>query len=136
MASFSLKSETHPTQSEIGKLYAYISDFKNFRSILPEDKVVDFVSEGDSCSFTIKGVTKLSVRIAEKTENKRIKFQTEGLAKFNFVLYANFEGEVNSAGKCSVDMEGDLNPFILQMAKKPLEQLVNTMSEKLSQLSV
>jgi hypothetical protein len=136
MASFNLNSETHKTVSSISKLYSYLSDFKNFKSILPEDKVVDFQADGDSCTFTIKGVTKLSVRIAEKNENKRIKFETEGLAKFNFILYAHFIGEPEAKGECRVDMEGDMNPFILQMAKKPLEQLINTMSEKMAQLKL
>lgn len=136
MAEFSIKSETHPTQSLTKALYNYLVDFSNFKNILPEDKVENFEYSGDKCSFNIKGITALTVRIIEKTPHSLIKFQTEGLAKFNFILEAKFDGDAESTGKCTVNLHGDMNPFIKAMAEKPLTALVNTMATKLSQLKV
>ncbi len=136
MAAFSIKSESLSTSSAIKDLYNYLIDFNNFKNILPEDKVENFECSGDTCSFNIKGVTALTVRISEKIPNTSIKYQTEGLAKFNFILEAKFEGDAESLGKCNVQLHGDMNPFIKVMAEKPLTQLVNTMSVKLSQLKL
>ncbi|HQQ94590.1 MAG TPA: hypothetical protein PLQ93_08560 [Bacteroidia bacterium] len=136
MAAFTLDSDTRSTVSTPADLYAFLSDFRHFNSILPEDKIEDFRAEADSCSFTIKGITPLSIRIVEKETNRFIRFSSEGLSKFNFRLLAQFHGDAHSPGQCSVQMQGELNPFILKMAEKSLRALINSMSLKLSQLQL
>ncbi len=136
MASFTISSEIHPTQSPLQDLFNYLGDFKNFKDILPEDKVEGFEYSGEKAAFTIKGITRLEIRIIKKEPFSSITFQTEGLARFNFILEAKFIGEASQKGQCAVEMRGDMNPFILSMAEKPLAQLVNTMSFKLSKLTL
>lgn len=136
MAEFTLNSETHFTRSEIRKLFNYISDFKNFAYILPEDKVENFKYDGDACSFSIRGSAPMSIRITHKEPFQYILFHSEGLAKFNFSLKASFIGEPDQAGECKVELSGDLNPFIKSMVEKSLSGLVNTMALKLSRLEL
>lgn len=136
MAAFTIPAPQRPTRSPVGKLFGFISDFRNFASILPEDKVQDFSHSANECTFTIRGITKMTVKLAEKHPFHTIVFTSEGLGRFNFLLRVNFTGDAGSTGECQVTMEGDLNPFILKMAEKPLEALVNTMCEKLSQLEL
>lgn len=134
MAAFSINGQRLPTISPIAYLYAFLADFANFKSILPEDKVEDFSHDQESCSFTIKGITAIRIRLVEKVPNRSLRFESEGLAKFNFVLLVHFEGEADSPGMCSVNMSADMNPFIFKMAEKALSQLVNNMGQKLSVL--
>jgi len=136
VAEFTIHSNTHNTLSELKLLYDFLSDFKNFEAILPQDKVQDFTFNGDQCSFTIKGITPMTVKLKEKNPHTFILFSTEGLAKFNFSLKVNFIGYENKTGQCEVELTGDLNPFIKAMAEKPLKTLVDTMSEKLSLLNL
>lgn len=136
MASFSILSETNSTQSNIKALFDFLSDFKNFASILPEDKVENFKYSEHECSFNIKGITPMTIKVTEKKPYEFILFSSEGLAKFNFQLKAQFAGKADEKGQCSVQLLGDLNPFIKAMAEKPLTHLVNVMSMKLSQLQL
>lgn len=136
MAAFSIEGGSKPTSSSIGQLYNFLSDFKNFESILPADKVENFQYSGDQCSFNIRGITALTIRITDKKPNEFILFSSEGLSKFNFQLKASFQGEASSTGTCQVDLYGDLNPFIKAMAEKPLKSLVDTMTLKLSELKL
>lgn len=136
MAEFVIKSDTHNTKSVISDLYNYLIDFSNFKNILPEDRVENFTYTSNECSFTINGITSLKVKIADKIPFSKIKFQSEGLAKFNFELEVVFSGLPQVAGECYINLTGDLNPFIKTMAEKPLTQLVNTMALKLSQLQI
>lgn len=136
MAGFALKSEPQPTQTVLKELYLFLSDFGNFTSILPEDKVENFSYSEDACSFTIKGITAMSIRLADKKPYEMLFFSSEGLSKFNFNLKVNFIGEPEKTGVCEIEMQGDLNPFILKMAEKSLLALVNSMSLKLSQLKI
>ena len=105
MAEFTIISETKPTKSATKELYDFLSDFKNFASILPEDKVENFQYSGDSCSFTIRGITALTIKLISKTPHTSIKFQSEGLAKFNFILEAKFIDEAEKTGECQIEYE-------------------------------
>jgi hypothetical protein len=134
VAAFTIVSKKHNTVSSLINLFDFLSDFKNFQSILPEDKVENFQYSENECSFSIKGITPMSIRLVEKVPYEYILFSSEGLAKFNFSLKANFVGEALEPGECFIELHGDLNPFIKTMAEKPLENLVNTMSLRLSQL--
>ncbi len=136
MAAFTIEGTPKETNSDISQLYNFLSDFKNFESILPPDKVENFQYNGDQCSFNIRGITALSIRITEKKQNEYILFSSEGLSKFNFQLKANFSGGAENKGRCQIDLHGDLNPFIKAMAEKPLKSLVDTMTLKLSELKL
>lgn len=136
MAAFTIYSEVNSTKSTLSDLFNFLSDFKNFEKILPTDKVENFIYNENECSFNIRGITPMKVRIIEKVPSSHILFSSEGLAKFNFSLKANFIGEGNLTGSCSVDLTGDLNPIIRSMAEKALQSLVNTMSLKLSKLEL
>lgn len=136
MAAFTIEGASKETSSTIRQLYNFLSDFKNFESILPADKVENFQYQGDQCSFNIRGITALTIRLVEKQPNASLLFSSEGLSKFNFQLKASFAGEPDSKGSCQIDLHGDLNPFIKTMAEKPLKNLVDTMTVKLSELSL
>ena len=134
MAEFTIISGTQTTKATIKELYEFLIDFKNFASILPEDKVANFQYTADSCSFNIRGITALTIKQISKTPYSSIKFQSEGLAKFNFILEAKFIGEAEKTGECVIELFADMNPFIKVMAEKPLKGLVDTMALRLSEL--
>ena len=103
---------------------------------MPADKIADFKVLDDGCSFSIKGITPMTIKIIDKKEYEYILFSSEGLAKFNFQLTAFFIGSALENGQAKIELSGDMNPFIKSMAEKPLQTLINTMSEKMSQLVV
>lgn len=136
MAEFTITSDTLATASSLKSLYNFLSDFGNFKAIMPEDKVEGFVHDENSCSFNIRGVTPLKVKFKEKHAYSKIIFESEGLAKFNFLLEATFKGEAELPGQCTIQLHGDINPIIRSFAEKPLSHLVNTMAIKLAALTI
>lgn len=136
MAAFKIQSETNSSVSTLKSLYTFLNDFKNFNQILPHDKVENFQFSDNECSFSIKGITPMRITKFSETPFQQIVFKSDGLAKFNFTLIASFIGEADLNGNCMIELQGDLNPFILSMADKSLKALVNTMSQKLSQLKL
>lgn len=136
MAAFTLTSEQHSTLSNLKSLFVFLSDFKNFESILPADKVEQFKVTETGCSFFIKGITPMTVTLDDKKEYEYILFSSQGLGKFNFTLKAFFIGEPQQPGQCKIELSGDMNPFIKSMAEKPLGALINSMSLKLSELKI
>lgn len=136
MSAFTIISEVNSTQSSLKSLFDFLSDFKNFGTILPEDKVENFQYTENECSFNIKGITPMKIKKADSKPYEYILFSSEGLAKFNFSLKVFFIGEADQKGECKIELMGDLNPFIKAMAEKPLTALTNSMSLKLSQLNL
>jgi len=132
LAHFSILSETHTAKSTTDKLFDFMGDFNNFKHLLPEDKIQDFECTAEQCSFGIKGLMPLTIKIKERFPKSRVTFETTGIAKFVFTLHIHFLADQ----KTNVELEGDMNPFIKVMAEKPLSDLVNTMVSKLAGLTV
>ena len=132
MAYFSLLSETHHTKTETSVLFEFMSDFNNFKHLLPTDKIENFTCTTEQCSFGIKGLVPLTIKIKERVSPTRITYETLGLAKFVFTWHIHLlENQTTN-----VQLEGDMNPFIKVMAEKPLNDLINTMALKMSELEV
>ncbi len=109
-----------------------MGDFNNFKHLLPEDKIENFACTSDQCSFGIRGLVPLTIKIKDRTPKTKITFETMGLAKFVFTLHIHLLPEQ----KTNVQIEGDMNPFIKAMAEKPLSDFVNAMAKKLAELNV
>jgi hypothetical protein len=135
LAEFTVISEVHNTKATVNELYDFLIDFKNFQSILPEDKVENFQFTPDSCSFNVKGVTFLSIKRISSTPYSSVKYQSEG-DKFSFTLEAKLEGEEGMPGRCHIELWADTAPFIKILAQKPLGKLINTMAKKLAELEM
>ena len=128
MAHFSILSEIHSVQSTTDSLFDFMGDFNNFKHLLPEDKITNFECTSEQCSFGIKGLMPLTIKIKERIPKSQITFETTGVAKFVFTLHIHLlENQ-----KTNIELEGDMNPFIKAMAEKPLRELVNTMATKLA----
>lgn len=132
MAHFSLISNIHSTTTSTVVLYHFMGDFNNFKHLLPTEKIENFDCSADQCSFGIKGLMPLTIKIKESVFPNRITYETSGLAKFVFTLHIHFK----NSEQVYIELEGDMNPFIKVMAEKPLNDLINTMALKLSEVKL
>ncbi|MGE0566497.1 MAG: hypothetical protein AB7O73_00995 [Bacteroidia bacterium] len=135
MSDFVIKGDELECLSGKEALYNFLTDFGNFVKILPEDKTSNFSFDETSCSFNINGITPMKIVLANKSPFDEINYQTEGLGKFSFRLNVKFN-QSNGKTKSIIELGGNLNPFILKMAEKPLKDLVVSMNDKLSKLEV
>ncbi len=132
MAYFNIVSDTHTAQSVNDSLFDLMGNFESFKHLLPQDKIENFECTDTQCSFGIKGMMPLTIKIKDSLPKTKITYETLGLAKFVFTLHIN----LLEANTVNVNIEGDMNPFIKVMAEKPLQDLVNTMASKLSALKI
>jgi carbon monoxide dehydrogenase subunit G len=128
-------------ESKVGKIshqdkviYNFLSNFDNFKSMLPPDKVKNFSSDGDSCKFTIDMIGETGFKIIEKEPYKLIKLSSIDQSKFAFKLWIQLKdlGENTTAIKLTMDVE--LNPMLEMMAKKPLQNFLDTLVEQLEKI--
>jgi len=117
------------------KAFEFLSDFNNFEKLMPE-QVTNWKSDAEHCSFDIQGITSISLKYSKKQPYSLIEVVPDGKAPVNFSLQFNIEASNDnhqqSAGWVRID--ADLNPMLSMIAKRPLENLVNVMTERLTGL--
>jgi hypothetical protein len=135
LSALNYHNPPRPTRSSSIALFELLSDFKNFPKVLPSDKISDFKLFDEGCSFNIQGIASLKVVFEKKIPHSEIVYHITGPAKTDVhlqVLFATHDGKNTS----EIHLAAHLNPFLKAMAEKPLKTLVNTISEKLSDLDV
>lgn len=111
-------------------VFLFLKDLRNLENLMPE-QIIDFKAEENRCSFTIKGMTSLSLVVDEAVEYQRIKLIPEGKSPFEFELIAHIKSS-NDQAAVKISLNASLNPMLAMMAKRPLQNLVEIMAEKLS----
>ncbi len=126
------KKATVNTSAE--KAFSFISDFNNFQNLLPKDKVSDYQSTADSCSFNINGMATISMRIKNRVPNSKLEVVSDGKNPFNFSLTILLEEQTESSCEAVIIFDADVNPFVKMMVETPLTNFFNMLSEKLPQM--
>jgi hypothetical protein len=112
------------------KIYHFLSNFNNFGKLMPE-QIINWQSTETTCSFTIKGMTDLSMQIKEKMPFHTILISSFGKTPFEFELKCSFENMGAKLTESQLIFFADLNPMLSMMASKPLENFVNMLNERL-----
>ena len=131
-----ITSETKRVDYSAEKVYQFITDFNNFESLLPQDKVENFKADGDTCSFRIKGMTDLGLKIVDAKKHSRIDMVSNGKVPFPFKMNVLIESPDDSNSDVRIEFEGDINPFMKMMVEKPLTNFFNMLVDRLTQLEL
>jgi len=114
------------------EVFTYFTKLENFKTIMPEN-IQKFEVEGDSFLFGLPGMPEIRLVLKEKTPFSNI---TLGAAssKLPFTLSSDIK-EVGE-NKCEVQLkfDGDFNPMMAMMIKKPLSKFVDTLTENIGNL--
>ncbi len=114
------------------KIYNFLGNFDNFNSLLPEE-VGEWQSTGDSCSFMVKGLPKIGLRIVGRTPFSKLSMKSEGKLPFGFIFDTFIYENVSQQCQVHLIIDSDMNPFIATMAEKPLQNFVDVLLVKLKE---
>ena len=108
------------------QIYTFITDFNNFKKLIPEDKVTDWESTSDQCSFHVDPVGKVGIRMAEKEPFSLVKITTiPELSTYNFIIWFQLKQVGTEDTRIKITVEPQVNQIIQSMIKSPLKQFVN-----------
>ncbi len=124
-----VKSVPHPAS----KVYGMLSDFDNFKEILPGDKIKNWESNGDTCRFEVEGVGPVGLKIIEKEQNKTVKYTADGKVPFNFFLWIQLKEVDEGESKLKVTLDAHLNPMIKMVAKGPLKKFTGILADGIAE---
>ena len=118
------------TDSEI---FNFLASFDNFEKLMPE-QVINWQSTPDHCSFTIKGMADLAMKMDRKEANNYISYASDGNSPFPFQLSFDLSADNESQCRVQATLDAKLNPMLKMMASRPLQNFVNLLVEKLKEV--
>jgi len=112
-------------------IYNYLFDINNFQELFPEDKIENWSSTDEHCTFRIKGMTDIGLKRVAATPNSLIYLDSYGKVPFKFTLNIFLTEKDNNQTEAHLEFDGEINPFMKMMVEKPLTNFFNMLADKL-----
>lgn len=107
------------------ELFHLLSDLTNYIALFPKDKIENWNATKEACTFKIKGLADVGLKIVASTPNSLIYIDSCGKTPFKFTLNFYLEKITPSQTTICYVFEANINPFMKMMAEKPLTQFFN-----------
>lgn len=125
-----LKTESAHVHASIEEVFDFLSVAANIEKLLPADKISDFTSDENGCSFKVQGGIVIPLIYTHKDACELIKMQSGDKAPFNYTLAIKLE-KTDDTCKGHIEFEANINMFMKMMVEKPLTNLFQVMTHKL-----
>jgi len=107
--------------------FNFLSDVKNFESLMPENISKFEVLENDKFLFALKGMPEIVLKKKEATPNSKIVLGAAG-GKLDFSLTADInEIEANNS-EVKLSFNGEFNAMMAMMIKRPISKFIQTLA--------
>jgi carbon monoxide dehydrogenase subunit G len=128
-------------ESRVGKInasdehvFAFLTDFNNFRQFIPSGKIENFEASRDHCKFSIPGMGNIGFRIVEKDPFKTVKISGEGMANQQFFFWIQLKQIATAETHIKLTIKADLNPMVKMMVSKPLQNFLDKLVEAIEKI--
>lgn len=118
-------------ESKIGKstssdeqIYRFITNFHNFKELLPADRVSGWEASEDKCSFNVDPLGRTGLLIVEKEPYKLVKMVSDPeFSSYQFNIWIQLKKVAENDTRVKVTIEPLVNKMLLPMLKIPLQKL-------------
>lgn len=111
-------------------IFMFLNDFQNFEKLMPE-QISNWSASPTHCSFEINGMATIELQITESIPCQLIHIESHGKSPFPFSLKSCIIKKDALSADVSFDIEAKLSPLMIPMVKKPLQQMVDVLGERL-----
>ena len=112
-------------------VFDFMNDFNNIKELLPQDKISDWQSDFDQCSFKIQNAAVIPLVKESIEEPNVINIVSGEKTPFPFTLKITFNELESDKTEAFLNFDGDINAFLKMMVVKPLTNLFNHMAAEL-----
>lgn len=141
-------SEVQKIDSPIADVYAFLSDFSKIGKLMemarqmgvgtqmPElaDKIENVYTTEDTCTFVVKSVGEMGMKIVEREEPKLIKLEGDGRLPFEFQVWIQLLDNGPYDTRLRITAETELNVMMKMLLKGKLEKGINQLAEGLAKI--
>lgn len=119
------------TSSDV-KIYDFITNFHNFKELLPADKVSAWEASEDRCSFNVDPLGRTGLMIVEKEPHKLVKMTSDPeFSSYQFNIWIQIKKVADNDTRIKVTIEPLVNKMLLPMLKIPLQKLADGIIKKI-----
>jgi carbon monoxide dehydrogenase subunit G len=112
-----------PTQD----VFDFLSDVKNFESLMPENISKFEVLGDDTFLFALKGMPEIILKKKEVIPPNKIVLGAAG-GKLDFSLTGNIMETSETSSEVQLTFDGDFNPMMAMMIKGPISKFIETLA--------
>jgi len=132
MAKFESKVGKVEEKDEV--IFNFLADFNNYEKLIPADKVKDWDSNPDKCSFTVDGLGNAGLEIIERDAHKLIKIKSDEKTMLQFIMWIQLKQLEESDTRIKITLDVNVNAMMLPMVKKPLQEFIDSLVEQLEKI--
>jgi len=114
------------------EVFTFLTDLKNFEQLMPNN-IEKFEVDGHSFLFALSGMPEIRLVLKEKTPQNNIVFGAAS-SKLDFTLTVNLVKKSDNATEGHLLFDGQFNPMMAMMVKKPLTNFINTLTDNLQKI--
>ncbi|MFC2109428.1 SRPBCC family protein [Bacteroidota bacterium] len=114
------------------ELFSFLTKLENYEQLMPEN-TEKFEIDGESFIFGLKGMPEIRLVLKETIDNSAIILGAAS-SKMPFTLAINLSESSDNNSDVQLLFDGDFNPMISMMAKKPLTKFIETLTENIKNL--
>jgi len=108
------------------EVFNFLSDIKNFESLMPENISKFEVLDDDKFLFALKGMPEIVLKKKEVIPPNKIVLGAAG-GKLDFSLIAHINDNENNSSNVQLQFNGDFNPMMAMMIKSPITKFIETL---------
>ncbi|MGG8497209.1 SRPBCC family protein [Tenacibaculum sp. TC6] len=114
------------------EVFDFFTKLENYEQLMPEN-TEKFEVDGESFIFGLKGMPEIRLVMKDQTEYSNV---TLGAAssKLPFTLASDIKEISENECEVTLKFNGDFNPMMAMMVKKPLTKFIETLTENISKL--
>ena len=112
--------------------YNFFMTLENFELLMPSS-TEKFEVDGDSFLFGLKGMPEIRLVLENCIEYSKVSLGAAS-SNLSFTLQANISSISESSSEVQLQFQGDFNPMMAMMVKKPLTNFIDTLTENIAKL--
>lgn len=107
-------------------VFNFLSEIKNFESLMPENISKFEVLSEDTFLFALKGMPEIILKKKESLPPNKIVLGAAG-GKIDFSLIGNIAKKEDNSSDVQLEFTGDFNPMMAMMIKGPISKFIETL---------
>ena len=108
-------------------VFEFLTDVRNFESLMPENISKFEVLEEDKFVFALKGMPEIVLKKKEVEAPNKIVLGAAG-GKLDFSLTGNIVATGDASSEVQLLFSGDFNPMMSMMIKGPITKFIETLA--------
>jgi len=125
--SKSYRSRTGEVPCGDKDLYAFMTDLRNFKEMLPQGIISGWEAATDECSFTIDKAGRVKIRLKETLPHSIVSYAAENLFAGKLSLQVVIEPLPGQRSKVYVTVDINMNPLVSMLIKDDAPKYLDRM---------